>query len=137
MKRWPVLALLAIVMLWSCQRDATIGPPDLLYKRWHLTQARALDSNVWQTQVTDAYYTVEYRPDGNIIYARNGVETPTGCCQPSQFSRQGLVITFSGWNACPNALCSLPRVAVAIRQLTDTTLEVNDAYNVIQYEAAL
>jgi hypothetical protein len=135
MQRWSFLILLTIVMLGSCQKGAPIGPPDLHYKRWHLKQTRTLDSNVWRTFDTDAYYTREYRPDGSILYARNGVPTQAGCCQPTQVSRQGLVLTYTAWNLCPLAFCATVKLDT-ITQLTDTLLELNNGYSVSQYSAA-
>ena len=135
MQRWLFFMALTIVMLGSCQKDAPIGPPDWLYKRWHLTQTRKLESTVWQILDTDAYYTREYRPDGSIIYTRNGMPAQAGCCQPTQMNRQGLVLTYTEWNLCPLAFCATTKLET-ITQLTDTVLELSNGYSVSYYEAA-
>ncbi|MBC3787108.1 hypothetical protein [Spirosoma utsteinense] len=127
--------LLTTIILGSCQKDGPVGPPDLLYKRWHLTQTRTLDSNVWQSTDTDAYYTVEYQSDGTLVYQRNSVMTQANCCAPTTFNRQRETINYREWKFCSNAYCATTKL-VTINQLTETVLELNDGYRISQYEAA-
>ncbi len=135
MKRHLESLLFIAIVVGACQKDKLIGPSDLLYKRWHLTQTRPHDSNTWQVQSTDAYYTVEYRPDGNLVYQRNGVTTQAGCCAPSKFNRQGVMINYSDWTICPTALCLSIKETI-ITQLTENLLELDNGYSISQYEIA-
>ncbi|AUD01180.1 hypothetical protein [Spirosoma pollinicola] len=135
MQRSAFFTLLTTIIFGSCQKDKLIGPSDLLYNRWHLTQTRTLDSHVWQSRDTDAYYTIEYRQDGTVAYQRNGVTTPANCCAPTKFNRQGIVVNYTDWVICPTAFCATTKKTI-ITQLTDDLLELNDGYTISQYEVA-
>lgn len=118
----------------SCRSDQTVGPPDLLYRQWHLLRTREVTKSEWREWTSDAIYTVEYRVDGTIIYRHDGVQMQAGCCRPTQFNRQGAVINYTNWQICYNALCATVK-RVTIFQLTATQLELDDGYTISQYES--
>ena len=135
MKNLLISTVFLLILVVACQKDATVGPPDLLYQRWHLTRTRELTSSNWKSWDTDAYYTTEYSADGSLIYQRNSVVIQGNCCAPTKFSRQGLLINYTDWNICPTAFCATVKQTV-ISQLTESLLELNDGYVISQYEPA-
>ncbi|UFH56662.1 hypothetical protein [Spirosoma sp. KNUC1025] len=117
----------------ACRSDNPVDSVDLLHNRWHLYQTRRIQDVAWTIQDTDAYYDTEYRPDGTVVYRKNGAQIGGSCCAPTRYSRQGLTINYSAWNLCANAFCATLK-QVTISQLTETLLEVNDGYMISQYE---
>jgi hypothetical protein len=131
--RNSLLTLILLIVFTSCKSDQTIGPPDLLYRQWRLLRTREVTKNEWREWGLNAIHTVEYRTDGTMIYRQDGVQMQAGCCKPTKFSRQNIVLNYSDWQLCYNAFCATVK-RVTIGQLTDTQLELNDGYTISQYE---
>ena len=135
MRNLFLLATILLALIHGCRSDQPIGPPDLLYRQWHLLRTREVTNSDWRYWDTDTFYTVEYRADGILVYQRDGVLTQAGCCRPTKFNRQGDVLNYTDWQLCANAFCATIKRAT-ITQLTETQLELTDGYTVSQYEAA-
>ncbi|GAB3999200.1 hypothetical protein GCM10028807_48770 [Spirosoma daeguense] len=119
----------------GCQRDESVMPSSLLHRNWNLFRTREIASNDWRYWDSDAYYTVEYRADGTLVYRRNGVRSDANCCGALTYTFRGSTIQYTSWNFCPNAYCATIK-KVTITQLSETLLEFNDGYMVYQYEPA-
>ncbi|WP_026262246.1 hypothetical protein [Spirosoma panaciterrae] len=131
--RNPFIVLL-LILIGACQRDQVVGPLDDFYQRWHLIRYRPIQDTKWTFHDTDAYYDLEYRPDGAIVYRRNGASGQGNCCVPTAFTREGITIKYSDWVLCPTALCGTVK-KTTITQLSKQSLELTDDYMVSQYEA--
>ncbi|MBD2699026.1 hypothetical protein IC229_00140 [Spirosoma sp. BT702] len=135
MKRYAVGIVLLLICAMGCQRDEAPTIPSLLFRNWHLIRTRDLSSNNWRTWDSDAYYTVEYKADGNIVYRRNNVLTEADCCSPRTYTFLATAIQYTSWYFCPNGLCATNKKA-AITQLSENQLELTDHFAIYQYEAA-
>ena len=128
-----ILSLLLLVVLSiACQKDQSIGPPELLYQRWVFSQTRRLDDTTWAAPYRVNIDDKEYRLDESITYRRNGVVVTVNCCDPARFTRQGQTISYSDWNLCPTAFCGVVKSEI-ITQLTNDVLEVRTEYSVTRY----
>lgn len=135
MKNFLLLLVLTALSI-ACQKDDSIGPPELLYQRWSLFQTKRIGDNAWISYDTDAQYDTEYRSDGVLLYRRNGVLIPANCCIPTQFSRNQTSISYNDPNHCPFSLCAgVPKTKVTITQLTGDLLELNDGTYITQYRS--
>ena len=135
MKSVSVWVILIILFIGSCRNDSSIGPSDLLLKRWHLYQTRRVQDNTWVMYDMDAYYDTEYRSNGMLVYRRNGIITEAGCCRGSQFERSGVSIQYNGFIACPLVRCSSTTNAT-ITILKDNLLELQTGDLISQYTPA-
>jgi hypothetical protein len=135
MKTLLTTAISLFLLVGACRSDDSIGPSDLLYKRWHLLQTRGVNDTTWAMYDTDAYYTIEYRPNGSLIYQRNGVTTSAPCCSGSQFERNGVIIKYSEFSSCPNVKCA-PISGATITILKEDLLELQTRDRVNQYTPA-
>ena len=131
--RNPLIGLL-LILIGACQRDQAVGPLDDFYQRWHLIRYRPIQDTKWTFHDTDAHYDLEYRPDGAIVYRRNGASGQGNCCAPTGFNREGITINYTDWVLCNNAFCGTVKKAT-ITQLNNQFLELTDGYIVSQYEA--
>ncbi|MFD2935825.1 hypothetical protein [Spirosoma flavum] len=135
MKNLLILSGLLAVLSSACKSDDSIGPSDLLYKRWQILQSRNVNNPVWSMYDTDAYYDTEYQPDGTLIYRRNGLVTSTPCCSGSQFERNGVLIQYSEFIPCPLVLCaSVTKTTITF--LKDNLLELQAGDRITQYTPA-
>lgn len=131
-----LLFFVLTILTASCQRDESIGPPELLYQRWHLSKIRAVNSSAWIFYDTDGMYDTEYRLDGTLIYRKNGVLISANCCSPTQFSRSKTTISYDDPNHCPFSLCAgILKKKETIEQLTGDLLELNDGTYITQYRS--
>ena len=129
-----LLLLLLVALSIACQKDDGIGPSELLYQRWSIVKTRTINDTIWAVNdVVDAS-DVEYRPDGTLIYRRNGQLTNANCCAPIQYSRINGEIQYTKWDVCPYAYCSFRRMDKII-QLNNDLLELNDGYHITQYNS--
>ncbi|WP_461112663.1 hypothetical protein [Spirosoma jeollabukense] len=124
-----------LLLAGACRSEGSIGPSDLLYKRWHLLQSRGVNDTAWVMYDTDAYYDTEYRTDGSLIYRRNGVVTSGPCCAGNRFERKGVIIQYSDSISCPNVRCG-PTLIATITILKDNLLELQTGDRVSQYTPA-
>ena len=83
----------------------------------------------------DGIYDTEYRPDGMLLYRRNGVIISAICCKPTQFSRSKTIIGYNDPNYCLLSLCAGVVKTETIQQLTNDLLELNDGAYITQYKA--
>ncbi|SFE62351.1 hypothetical protein SAMN05216167_11679 [Spirosoma endophyticum] len=135
MKKQSSVFLLLLVLITACRNDSSIGPSDLLYKRWHLLQTRGVNDTTWVMYDTDAYYTIEYHPEGSLVYQRNGITTSAPCCSGSRFERTGVILKYSEFSSCPNVKCA-PNPGATITILKDNLLELQTGDRVSQYTPA-
>lgn len=132
MKTLSLLFVLVGLLVTGCRTNSDIGPSELLYKRWHLSQTKRVSDNAWIAYDMDAYYDTEYRPDGTLIYRRNGVSTPSGCCAGNRFERNGAVIQYTDFPSCPTVKCA-GYTSATITILTDHLLELQTGEQLVQY----
>ena len=131
-----LLFLIVVALFIACHKDGSIGPPELLYQRWDMFQTKKIGDNAWISYDMDAQYDTEYRPDGTLLYRRNGVLIPANCCKPTQFSRSKTTISYNDPNHCPFSLCAgIPKTKETIEQLTSDLLELNDGTYITQYRS--
>lgn len=133
MKRWLFVLSLVLVVLGACQKDTTIGPSALLFKRWQVYQTRDVSSHSWTVQNPGTYYDLEYRQDGTVIYYKDSVVTATPCCAGSRFEREGAFIQYAEFLACPTVYCGANTDAL-ILALNDTLLELQTGDRITQYK---
>ena len=119
----------------SCQNDSSIGPADLLFKRWHLSQVKRVGGNTWIALDMDAYYDTEYQSNGTLIYRRNGVLTSSGCCVGNRFERNDEVIQYTDFLSCPTVKCA-DNTSAIITILKDNLLELQTGNLLSQYTPA-
>ncbi|AKD57558.1 hypothetical protein [Spirosoma radiotolerans] len=135
MKRWLFVFSLMPVVFGACQKEATIGPAVLLFKRWQVYQTRDVSSPTWTMQTPGTYYDLEYRQDGTVIYYKDSVVTATPCCAGSRFERKGVFIQYAEFPACPTVYCGASTDA-QILALNDTLLELQTGDRITQYKPA-
>lgn len=127
-----VLALLAVVLV-ACQKDVTIGPSALLFRRWQVYQTRDVGSTDWTAQNLGTYYDQEFRPDGTVIYYKDSVMTATPCCAGSRFEQKGVFIQYAEFPVCPTVYCSA-NTDTMILALNDNLLELQTGNRITQYK---
>lgn len=130
----PLLFLIVITLCIACQKDENIGPRDLLYQRWHLERAKRVGDSAWFSYDTDGFYDTEYRPDGTLVYRKDGAIIQAGCCSPTQFDRTETIINYKGWRTCPQVRCKLTTNAT-ITRVSDDLLELSDDIYITQYNS--
>ena len=136
MKNRLISTALLLIVTAACHSDDSIGPSGLLYKRWHVLQTRGVNDTVWAEYDTDAYYDTEYRPDGTLIYRRNGVLTSAPCCSASRFERNGVIIQYRDFlSSCPSVKCGANSPAT-ITALSNNLLELQIGDWLTQYTPA-
>lgn len=133
MKRWLFVLSLMFVGLGACQKEGTIGPSALLFKRWQVYQTRDVSSTDWTIQNPGTYYDLEFRQNGTAIYYTDSVTTIIPCCAGSRFERKGVFIQYTEFPACPTVHCSANTDAL-ILALTDTLLELQTGNRITQYK---
>ncbi|GAB4027190.1 hypothetical protein [Spirosoma koreense] len=84
MKTSLLLTVLTVWLTGACGRDDSVGPAELLYKRWHPFQSKRVGDAAWVQYDTDAYYDTEYRLDSTVVYRRDGGVITTPCCAGSR-----------------------------------------------------
>ena len=77
MKRLLYSFCITLILLACHQLDTSVGPADLLYRRW-----QAVSSGEYIT----------FRADGIILYGKDG--TLGTCCEPRFFIRQATILNF-------------------------------------------
>lgn len=134
MKNALLLLVLAILAI-ACQKDESIGPPKLLYQRWHLDRTKPIGSEAWIVYNLDGIYDTEYRPDGTLVHRKDGVIQTMTCCSASRFERNGARINYLDFAICPQVRCSGSQTEVTITFLSDQLLELTTDQRVTQYKA--
>ena len=130
-----LLFLVLIALTVACQRDESIGPPELLHQRWHLSKTRAVNTNAWISYDTDGIYDTEYRPDGALVHRKDGIVQARQCCSANKFERDGARIYYSDLTICPFVRCSGPQAEATITILSGQLLELTTDQRVTQYVA--
>ncbi|MVM39076.1 hypothetical protein GO730_18570 [Spirosoma sp. HMF3257] len=136
MKNLLLSVALLLTLVVGCHSDDSIGPASLLYKRWHVFQTRGVNDSTWAVYDADAYYDTEYRPDGTLIYRRNGILTSVPCCSSSRFERNGVIIQYIDFlSGCPYTKCGANSPAT-ITILSTNLLELQIGNQLTQYTPA-
>ncbi|MBC7571807.1 MAG: hypothetical protein H7319_19065 [Spirosoma sp.] len=91
-----------------------------------------MDDSVWAMYNTDGIYDTEYRPDGTLIYRKDGVVQPAQCCAPTQFKRNGNVIQYTESLPCSLVFCDFTGNPT-IRILREDLLELESNNVITQY----
>lgn len=132
MKKLFSPAMLLVVLFGACQKDETIGPPELLYQRWQVDRTKPIGSDTWMMYNLDGIYDTEYRPDGALVHRKDGVIQTAKCCSASRFERNQNVIQYSEFVACALVLCNSTKIS-QITILQQNLLELQTEDRVTQY----
>ena len=90
MKNTLLLLVLTILAI-ACQKDESIGPPEL-YQRWQWIESRSANGSVSKPNPAQTNIII-FKPSGEYVYEFNGKQYT--CCQPNRFVRQGDQLIFS------------------------------------------
>ena len=127
-----ITLILTVLFASACRNGVDIGPADLLYQRWHFERTKKVGDEVWIAYDTDGYNDTEYRPDGTLIYRKDGVIKPTSCCAGGRYERSGNIIQYSDFVACPTVFCA-PAKSSIITVLKENLLELQNDNWITQY----
>lgn len=127
-----LVVFLLILLTGSCYKGADIGPARLLYQRWQINQTKVAGTDTWVPSNPSGIRETEYRPDGALVYRRNGVVIPTPCCLGSRYRQDGTTISYIDPASCPSVRCAYPANAT-IRILRDDLLELQQGNTITQY----
>lgn len=135
MKTTLISFLLLVLWASACRNDNSVGPADLLHQRWHLDRTKKVGDEAWMMSNTDGYYDTEYRPDGALIYRKDGVIKLTSCCEAGRYERSGNVIQYRNFVACPTVFCA-PAKSSDVTVLKENLLELQNGNWITQYTPA-
>jgi len=127
-----LVVFLLVLLTGSCHKNTDIGPAGLLNQRWQFSQGRGVDDTTWYAPYKPYVDDTEYRPDGALVYRRNGVVMPMPCCSGSRYRQDGTTISYSDFSACLLSFCAPVRNAT-IRILRDDLLELQQGNTITQY----
>ncbi|GAB4055093.1 hypothetical protein [Spirosoma litoris] len=138
-----LLSTALLLLLVACQTDQPVGPSDLLYRRWRMTQIQYSGNQPVYTKAGDQWSIVTFKSNGTILYGDDGKYDP--CCSPARFKRKGNTLDLVNVDdipmpertanpICISVSCVAPGDAWQINKLTDTSLIISQASAIAVYE---
>ncbi|QMW01228.1 hypothetical protein [Spirosoma foliorum] len=138
-----LLSTALLLLLIACQTDQPIGPSDLLYRRWRMTQIQYSGNQPIYVPTDSQWSIVSFKQNGMILYGKDGKFDP--CCSPARFKRKGNTLDLVDVEGIPlpertpnpiciSASCVAPGNTWRINRLTDSSLIISQESAIAVYE---